>query len=238
MNQLIKIVFLIYSVSLFSQTDSNKLDINGKKVGLWKGVYEDSKRPRYEGYFDHDKEIGLFKFFDNTKASNLIATREFNSNDNSAYTIIYDENKNKISEGKVLNKLYEGLWIYYHKATKIIMTSENYKNGKLEGTKTVNYPSGNVAEISNYKNGIRNGAYKKFTEKGVELEDSFYENGELNGNSIFKGPDGLIVAKGLFKQGKKVGMWFFYENGKLVSKDDFNKPRKKFKKRVNIKKED
>ena len=55
MNEIIKIVFLIYSVLLFSQTDSNKLDINGKKVGLWKGVYEDSKRPRYEGYFDHDK---------------------------------------------------------------------------------------------------------------------------------------------------------------------------------------
>ncbi len=237
MNQLIKIVFLILSVSLFSQADINKLDANGKKVGLWKGIYEDSKRPRYEGSFDHDKEIGLFNFFDNTKASNLIATREFNSIDNSAYTIFYDENKNKVSEGKVLNKLHEGLWIYYHKSSTVIMTSENYKIGKLDGTKTINFPSGKVAEISNYKNGIRYGVYKKFTEDGVELEDSFYINGELDGITTFKGTDGLVVAKGLFKQGKKVGIWMFYENGKLVSKDDFNKPRKKFKKRTNIKKE-
>ena len=237
MNQLIKIVFLILSVSLFSQADINKLDANGKKVGLWKGIYEDSKRPRYEGSFDHDKEIGLFKFFDNSKASNLIATREFNSIDNSAYTIFYDENKNKVSEGKVLNKLHEGLWIYYHKSSTVIMTSENYKFGKMVGTKTINFPSGKVAEISNYKNGIRYGVYKKFTEDGVELEDSFYINGELDGITTFKGPDGLVVAKGLFKQGKKVGIWMFYENGKLVSKDDFNKPRKKFKKRTNIKKE-
>jgi antitoxin component YwqK of YwqJK toxin-antitoxin module len=169
-------VFLLFSISFFAQNDSNKMDANGKKLGLWKGVYENSKQPRYEGTFDHDKEIGLFKFFDDSKASNLIATREFNSKDNSAYTIFYDENKNKISEGNVLNKLYEGLWIYYHKASKTIMTSENYKNGKLDGTKKINYPSGKVAEISNFKNGIRNGIYKKFSEDGIELEDSFYSN--------------------------------------------------------------
>ena len=157
MKQLFKIVFLIFSISIFSQTDSNKLDANGKKVGLWKGVFEDTKRPRYEGTFDHDKEVGLFKFFDNTKESNLIATREFNSKDNSAYTIFYDFNKNKISEGKVLNKLYEGLWIYYHKGSSVIMTSENYKNGKLDGAKTINFKSGKVAEISNYKNGLLEG---------------------------------------------------------------------------------
>ena len=162
MKQLFKIVFLIYSISLFSQADCNKLDANGKKIGLWKGVFEDTKRPRYEGTFDHDKEVGLFKFFDNTKASNLIATREFNSTDNSAYTIFYDFNKNKISEGKVINKLYEGLWIYYHKGSNVIMTSENYKNGKLNGTKTVNFKSGKPAEISNYKNGILDGVYIKY----------------------------------------------------------------------------
>lgn len=238
MNQLIKIVFLFYSISFLAQNDINKLDANGKKMGLWKGVYEESKRPRYEGNFDHGKEVGLFKFFDDSKTSNLIATREFNSKDNSAFTIFYDENKNKISEGKVVNKLYEGLWIYYHKASSLIMTSENYKNGKLEGTRTTNYPSGKVAEISNYKNGLKNGSYKKITENGVVLEDSFYINGELDGISTFRAPDGLVVAKGLFKQGKKVGVWLFYENGKLVSKDDFNKPRKKFKKRVLVKNED
>ena len=29
-----------------------------KKHGIWKGVYEESKRPRYEGTFEHGKEIG------------------------------------------------------------------------------------------------------------------------------------------------------------------------------------
>lgn len=223
MNHWFKIVFLIFSISLFSQTDINKLDANGKKIGLWKGVYEDTKRPRYEGTFDHDKEVGLFKFFDNTKESNLIATREFNSADHSAYTIFYDVNKNKISEGKVINKLYEGLWVYYHKGSNVIMTSENYKNGKLNGTKTVNFKSGKVTEISNYKNGLLDGVYKKYGENGVVLEESYYENGELNGITTYRAPDGLVVAKGKFKKGIKVGIWQFFENGKLESEENYDK---------------
>ena len=226
MNQLIKIAFLLYSVTFFAQIEVNKFDANGKKVGLWKGVFEDTKRPRYEGTFDQGKEVGLFKFFDNTKASNLIATREFNTVDNSAYTIFYDVNKNKISEGKVLNKLYEGLWIYYHKSSKVIMTSENYKNGKLDGTKTIHFKSGKVAEISNYKNGILDGIYIKNDESGVALEESFYVNGELNGITIYRAPDGLVVAKGKFRKGLKVGIWQFFENGKLESEDDYDQPNR------------
>ena len=232
MKQLFKIVFLIFSISIFSQTDSNKLDANGKKVGLWKGVFEDTKRPRYEGTFDHDKEVGLFKFFDNTQACNLIATREFNTVDNSAYTIFYDVNKNKISEGKVLNKLYEGLWIYYHKSSKVIMTSENYKNGKLDGTKTIHFKSGKVAEISNYKNGVLDGIYIKNDESGVALEESFYVNGELNGITIYRAPDGLVVAKGKFRKGLKVGIWQFFENGKLESEDNYDQPNRIKSKRI------
>ena len=227
-----------FSTTLFSQSDFNKSDEYGKKNGVWKGVYEESKRPRYEGKFDHGKEIGLFTYFEDTKSRTIIATREFNSKDNSAYTIFYDQNKNKVSEGKVINKLHEGAWTYYHKASAIIMTLENYKNGKLEGLKTINFPSGNVAELTNYKNGIREGVYKKIAENGVILEESTYLNGELNGTSIFKAPDGLVVAKGMFKQGKKVGIWLFYENGKIVSKDNFDTPRKKFQKRETKRKEE
>ena len=227
-----------FSTTLFSQSDFNKLDENGNKNGVWKGVYEESKRPRYEGAFEHGKEIGLFSYFDDTKSRTIIATREFNSKDNSAYTIFYDQNKNKVSEGKVINKLHEGAWTYYHKASAIIMTLENYKNGKLEGLKTINFPSGNIAELTNYKNGIKEGIYKKIAENGVILEESTYLNGELNGTSTFKAPDGLVVAKGMFKQGKKVGIWLFYENGKIVSKDNFDTPRKKFQKRETKRKEE
>ena len=127
---LVFLISLICSV-LHAQKEYNQLDAKGLKHGLWKGVYEESKRPRYQGTFDHGKEIGLFQFFDDTQKGDVIATREFNSKDNSAYTIFYDQNKNKVSEGKVVNKLFEGEWKYYHEDLSSIMTLELYVNGKL-----------------------------------------------------------------------------------------------------------
>lgn len=216
--------FVLFSQNILSQTDFNKLDEKGKKHGIWKGFYEESKRPRYEGTFEHGKEIGIFSFFDDTKAKSIIATREFNAKDNSAYTIFYDQNKNKVSEGKVVNKLFEGEWKYYHQASPAIMTIENYVNGKLEGLRTVFYPSGKIAEEISYKNNLKNGFYKKYTEKGVVLEESIFKNNRYSGLAIFSDTNGNVVSKGQFVNGKKSGIWQFFEKGKLVKETNMSLP--------------
>ena len=53
---LIVIMVFWFSTTLFSQSEFNKSDEYGKKNGVWKGIYEESKRPRYEGTFDHGKK--------------------------------------------------------------------------------------------------------------------------------------------------------------------------------------
>jgi antitoxin component YwqK of YwqJK toxin-antitoxin module len=209
---------------LHAQTDFNKLDEKGRKHGVWKGFYEESKRPRYEGTFSHGKEIGVFKFFDDTKSASVIATREFNAKDNSAYTIFYDQNNNKVSEGKVVNKLFEGQWKYYHQASKAIMATENYSKGKLEGLRTVFYPDGKIAEEISYKNNFKNGIYKKYTEKGIVLEESLFKNNKYDGLAIFRDSEGNIVSKGQFLSGKKVGIWQFFEKGKKVKEINMSYP--------------
>jgi antitoxin component YwqK of YwqJK toxin-antitoxin module len=217
------VLLLLNVFCLYAQTDVNKLDEKGKKHGVWKGFYEESKRPRYEGTFDHGKEIGIFNFYDDTKAKSIIATREFNAKDNSAYTIFYDQNKNKVSEGKVVNKLFEGQWKYYHHASKNSMTLENYVNGKLEGLRTVFYISGKIAEEISYKNNLKNGFYKKYTEKGVLLEES----------AIFSDTNGNVVSKGQFVNGKKSGIWQFFEKGKLVKETNMSFPENATKSKNN-----
>lgn len=227
------LTLLVFSFSALAQTDTNKLDDKGKKHGLWKGVYAESKRPRYEGTFDHGKETGMFKFFDDTKAGTVVATREFNSKDNSAYTIFYKDGKFKVSEGKEVNRLYEGKWIYYHENLPDIMTVENYKAGKLNGKRIVYYRGSgvageeNVAEEANYANGVKEGSYKKYNMKGAILEDSNYKNGELDGPAIYNDPQGKLVSRGNFKNGQKTGAWEFYEKGKLVKKDNSEKIKRK-----------
>ena len=42
------------------------------------------------------------------------------------------------------------------------------------------------------------------------------KNNEYNGLAIFKDPDGSVVSKGQFVNGKKTGVWQFFEKGKGV----------------------
>ncbi len=218
-------IFLCFQIA-FSQTDVNPLDANGKKHGVWIGFYEGSNRPRYEGTFEHGKEVGIFNFFDDTKAKSIIATRTFNVKENSCYTIFYDQQKNIVSEGKEINKLREGPWKYYHRGSKTVMTLENYKKGKLDGVRTVYYPAGGIVDETIYKNGIKEGVYKKYSEKGIVLENSFFKKGEYEGAATYKDPNDMVVAKGVFKNGKKIGKWQFYINGKFTSEENMDKPKK------------
>lgn len=229
------LIFLVSINAIFAQ-EFNKLDENGLKNGVWKGVFEESKRPRYEGTFEHGKEIGIFKFFDDTKAGTVIATREFNAKDNSCYTIFYNQKKNKVSEGKLVNKLLEGEWKYYHEDSPLIMSTEFYINGKLEGIKKVFYKSEAIAEETSYKNGIKNGPYKNYAENGIVLEETIYKNGQYEGQAVFRNAENVIVGKGLFKNGKKTGIWEFTTNGK-TTKQNMDKQGKKFVKRKITKEE-
>ncbi|WP_296147537.1 hypothetical protein [uncultured Flavobacterium sp.] len=213
------------SFQAFAQ-ETNKLDEKGQRHGLWKGTYEESKRPRYEGTFDHGKETGTFKFFDDTKELKVIATRDFSAKDGSAYTTFFDQKGNKVSEGKEVNKLFEGEWKYYHEASKEIMSTESYAKGKLNGVRKVFYKNGKIAEETTYANGIKNGTYKKYSEKGDVLEEVTYKNDQFEGQATYKNGLGQIVSTGQYKDGKKAGMWKYYENGKFVKEENPNKAKK------------
>lgn len=226
---IIALVLLLNVFLLSAQTDFNKLDAAGKKDGIWKGVYEPSKRPRYEGTFSSGKETGIFKFFDDTQKGDVIATRDFTANDGSSYTIFYDQKKNKVSEGKEVGKVREGEWKYYHKASTVIMTLENYKNGKLDGAKTVYYPNAKVAEEMTYKAGSREGIYKKTGQNGTLLEQTTFKNNDYNGDAVFYDVDGAVASKGKFVNGKKAGIWQFYLKGKLTKEVNMSDPKSSYK---------
>ena len=82
---------------------------------------------------------------------------------------------------------------------------------------------------------MKQGAYKKYSETGIVLENTFFKNGEYEGLAVYKDPNDLIIAKGMFKNGKKVGMWQFFVNGKLASEENMDKPKKPQLKRDNVK---
>lgn len=216
------IVFLLFTVFSFAQEEQiNQYDADGNRHGLWKGVYEKTKRPRYEGVFEHGKETGIFKYFDDTKAGKVIATRDFSKGDGSCYAVFYDRKGNKVSEGGInKDRQNEGVWKFYHKESPQIMAIENYKNGKLDGVRKVFYKNGKIASETHYVDGVKEGVFKQYADNGVVLEEIPYKNNQFHGWVIYRDYSGNLVAEGQYEKGLKKGIWKFYENGKLIKEVD------------------
>ena len=216
MKQISVIFVILISILGFSQDKINQLDDKGNRHGLWRGTHKESNRVRYEGTFSHGKETGVFKYFDDTKAGTVIATRDFSKGDGSCYANFFDQKGNKVSEGALVNKLPEGEWKYYHFESKQLMSQEFYKGGKLEGIRIVFYKDGTVAEETNYKVGIKIGKSKTYSEKGQLLESLIYKNGQYDGVASYYDGMGNKMYEGNYVNGKRVGTWKFFEKNKVI----------------------
>lgn len=225
----LKLLFLL-SVVLFTgiltfAQDINQLDANGKRHGIWKKTFDDSKILRYEGEFDHGVEIGLFKFYKNIdNKAVLTATKKFDGVKGTAYVTFYASTGKVISEGLMIGKLFIGEWKYYQQRSNDLLTLEHYNNdGLLDGDRLVYYENSQIAEKKHYSNGKLDGSSVWFSENGTMLKEFFYVNDELHGPSKYYSPKGEIIAEGRYKNGQKNGVWKFYEDGKLKEEKDFSK---------------
>ncbi len=226
----VKFTFLLIFINAITFAQNvNQFDANGKRDGVWKKNFEGTKQIRYQGTFEHGKEVGEFKFYKLVKKKSVLtATKTFNPNDNSAEVKFLASNGKVISEGKMVGKLYVGKWVYYHNKSDKVMTLENYNDeGELEGEKLVYYPEGTVAERVNYVGGKQQGKSLWYSVKGVVLKEFMYDNGELHGIAKYYSPKAELLAEGRYERGKKVGVWKYYEDGKLTKETNFSAPKKK-----------
>lgn len=226
------ILFFLISVTILGAQNINQFDAKGKRHGIWKKNFEDSKIIRYEGEFYHGKEIGLFKFYKNIKNKPILsATKQFNETNNISEVKFLASNGKVISEGQMDGKTFIGTWKYYQKSSNAILTLEEYNNnGKLVGERLVYYPNGEIAERQNYNQGILNGTSIWYSDKGVVLKEFNYVNDELHGEAKFYNPKGELIVEGFYKRGKKDNIWKYYKNGKLVEEKDFSYKPKYIKK--------
>ncbi|KJD33133.1 inner membrane protein translocase component YidC [Tamlana nanhaiensis] len=216
---LISILFI--SFSSFSQ-EINQLDSNGKRHGIYKKYYDNTKVLRYEGEFFHGKEAGLFKFYKKVNGKAVLsATKQFNKDNNIAEVKFLASTGKVISEGQMEGKNYIGTWKYYQKNNDALLTLEHYNdNGKLDGERIVYYPNGAVAEKKLYVNGKRHGLSTWFTDANVLLKAVNYKDDLFHGEAKYYNNSGELTSEGFYKNDRKDGIWKFYENGKLVEEKD------------------
>ena len=218
------IVTLIFSVNTtLAQDKINQYDADGNRHGVWKKYYESSDQLRYEGTFDHGKEIGVFKYYCGDCEDNPTVIKTFNDNDSSAHVQFLTVKGKLVSEGKMIGKDRIGEWVYYHKSSDKVMTREFYKKGKLEGMKVTYYTNDQITEETEYKNGLKEGIDNFYSPEGIQIKKLLYKNGLMHGPAYYYDSKGSIILEGNYKEGKKDGLWKHYKDGVLIKEETFPK---------------
>lgn len=220
---IILIFALLFGLGVHAQNQINQFDDQGKRHGVWKKYFENSKQLRYEGTFEHGKEVGVFTFYKKVgKISRVAATKEFNANDNIAKVTFYTIGKKVISRGNMDGKKYVGEWTYYHKNSDVVMTKEFYDaDGRLDGKKLIYYPSSQLAQETNFVQGSREGAELFYAENGTVVKSYNYRNDQLHGEAKHYNEHGDLILEGQYKNDKKTGVWKWYANGEIIKEKDY-----------------
>lgn len=212
------LIFTIILTHSFAQESVNKFDKDGKRHGLWTKNYHKTDQKRYEGFFNHGKEIDSFKYYTLSGGKSVLsAVKVFNENDSLADVTFFASNKKVISQGKMNGKRYVGEWIFYHKNSLAKMIVENYnESGRLEGERYVFFKNGAIAEKAYYKDGKLDGEASWFTENNILLKRSDYKEDQLHGKTINYDASGQITSEGNYEANQKTGIWNYYKDGKLT----------------------
>lgn len=224
---------MFIGAQVFAQ-EFNQLDAQGKRHGKWQKYFEGTKKLRYQGQFEHGKEIGTFKFYHlKAKGKHPSCIKEFSKDSNISQVKYYTSTGVLLSEGQMKGKKRFGKWISYHKNSSVIMDEELYENGTLNGIKTTYYKDGKVLSRETYLNGVLNGKNQLFAENGQLVKDLNYTNGKLNGPFKHYEKQGKVKLDGKYEMGKPRGVWKYYEGGKLVNSKDYTKSNNPIKKKKN-----
>jgi antitoxin component YwqK of YwqJK toxin-antitoxin module len=207
---------ILISFSLLAQTDINKVDGQGRKQGVWKKPYENTKQYKYVGQFKDNVPYGKFVYY--YEDGSVEAVIHFYDNGKLTRSQMYHHSGYMMAQGKYVNKEKDSTWVYYDDRG-IISYQESYKLGKLDGQKVYFFePKDNnlrVARYEYYKNGVLNGEFKEYYENSKLKQEGNYRDGNIDGVVKHYYPSGKIQKVCRYRYAVKHGMWIFYaEDGK------------------------
>jgi len=204
---LIPILLLCFSTQLNAQEEaSNQLDGKGRKTGHWISLDADGNK-RYDGMFLEGHPIGLLTRY--YPDGGIKAIMDYDSSGIEVDASIYDESGKVRANGKYVNQLKHGKWIFLS-STGIPILEVDYKDDKLNGTGTRFYANGNPMEITTWSDNILHGLQQIFDEQGEKSAEIFYRNNQMDGAYLIYHPGGNLAVKGTYSQDRKEGDWVYY----------------------------
>lgn len=129
-----------------------------------------------------------------------------------------------MGEGNYLDKKKDSTWNYYSDFDGVLMSTEYYENGQLEGTVINYYPEGSIAEEIPYKNGIKDGVWKQyFTDGKLKLKATYIDD-KLEGLMLVYYRNGVPEISGIYENNYKHGLWlYFSERGETLKTEKYLK---------------
>lgn len=197
-----------------SSQSVNQTDAQGKKHGVWKKNHDNGKL-RYQGQFDHGKEVGTFTFYFPT--GDIKAINKFRGKSGVAYSYQFGGDSILAAEGKYINSKRDSIWTFYDIDGNLV-AREAYKNDKKQGESITYFPSGRKAEVVIYKDGVKQGEWLQFYESGKPKTKGKYLNGKLDGEVLYYETTGRIRVKGQYVKGLMDGNWYFFNDVNKVIK--------------------
>lgn len=217
------LIVIIFSFCSFAQL--NVVDANGKKQGVWKKYYPNTKILDYEGTFKNDIPVGEFIYY--FKNGKIKAKMNFKNNGTISYSTVYHEDEANLpmASGKYINQKKDSVWNYWGPSGRISMT-ETYSGGVLNGKKVIYYvpeiegdTSIVIAQNLYFKDGLKEGEQKEFFDNGVLKYKAIYVKDKIVGEVITYAPSGIIALKDNYVNGEKEGWCYAYdENGLELNK--------------------
>jgi antitoxin component YwqK of YwqJK toxin-antitoxin module len=206
--------FCLYAIASTTTvvSDTNKLDGNGKKTGIWK---EKSEMYIYYGTYKNDKREGVWiGYHPNGIISSI---DEYKDGKKNGYSIGIDVAGFYFRKDYYTNDTLDGVCIGYTNTSGPKPHSEiHYRMGKLNGLKKVYYPDGNIQEEGYFTNNLRSGKSKWYTADGNLSMEYTYKNGNMEGPQKTFYPNGNIASEVTAVNNLEEGEYTEYlENGKM-----------------------
>lgn len=112
-----------------------------------------------------------------------------------------------------------GLYSKYYDDGKILEVA-NYKDGKLNGERTLYYASGKIMQVENYIENQYEGKFTAYFEDGSLQQEGTYKDNMMNGiwKNFFKGQENKIKEEITLKDNHVNGLYKeYYPNGYIYA---------------------
>ena len=213
MKQLILSLSFFISLSVFAL---NITDAQGLRQGQWRKLYPNGQ-PMYEGTFKDDKPVGEMKrYYEDGKIRSI---QQFIEGTDNFIIRNFDQNSGKlVSKGAFRGQLRDGEWQCF--SGDVMIMSEQWQDGKLSGVTRIFNLNGTLIEEVNWLNDMMVGVRKRFFDDGkLFIAQEYNSVAALTGEVRMYFDNGVLAAKGTYREGKKDGNFEFFNPDRT---DDFS----------------